>query len=174
MQKRGWITAAILTLLVIDQFLYAATGRLSEVVDGVGWLVLFVLFVWEEWRGGKWSPRVREQVRWLRALAAIAVVWAAFAYVAEGAWSDAANAWLWLGVVVLLEVEMRRPQWVAERPEVFKAAAAGMFGGLAALVSVWLWEGEWLDAFDAALWLFAFLFVELNLLRPRTPATEAP
>ena len=47
----------------------------------------------------------------------------------------------------------------------FKTAAAVLYAGLGALVAIWLWRGEWMDAYDALLWLAALVVIELNILR---------
>jgi hypothetical protein len=40
-------------------------------------------------------------------------------------------------------------------------------------VLAWLWQGDWFDAYDAALWLVAFAMIELNVLGfTRGTATE--
>ncbi|MBV6408939.1 MAG: hypothetical protein EFKGCFLK_02558 [Rhodocyclaceae bacterium] len=38
------------------------------------------------------------------------------------------------------------------------------YAALFLLVPVWLWQDEWLDAWDATLWLAAFFAIELNVL----------
>jgi len=43
-------------------------------------------------------------------------------------------------------------------------AAAVLYSALLLLVPVWAWRGEWLDAWDALLWLAAFFAIELNVL----------
>ena len=67
-------------------------------------------------------------------------------------------------MVALLEFEIRRPAAVAVHRVRFMAAAAALYSGLGALVLVWLWRGEWFDAYDAALWLVAFATIELKVL----------
>jgi hypothetical protein len=100
----------------------------------------------------------------LRIVAAAGVLAAAVGYLTERAWLDAANAWLWIAVVVLLEVEVRQPAAVARRRESFLIAAVVLYSALLMLVPVWAWQGEWLEAWDAALWLSAFFAIELNVL----------
>jgi hypothetical protein len=78
-------------------------------------------------------------------------------------WLDAANTWLWIGVVALLEFEVRYPQAVARRRSTVIAIAALLYSSLTALVPVWAWRGEWFDAYDAALWLIAFATIEVNM-----------
>jgi hypothetical protein len=70
-------------------------------------------------------------------------------------------------VVALLELEVRRPPLVARRRRVFTAVAAALYAALALLVGVWAWRGDWLDAWDALVWLAAFAMIELDVLRTR-------
>ena len=49
----------------------------------------------------------------------------------------------------------------------FTAVAAALYAALALLVGVWAWRGDWLDAWDALVWLAAFAMIELDVLRTR-------
>ena len=98
----------------------------------------------------------------LAALAAVGVAAAGFLYNKE--WLDAVNSGLWIAVVALLELEIRRPATVAVHRARFTAATATLYSGLGAVALFWLWRGEWFDAYDAALWLVAFATIELNVL----------
>ena len=69
-----------------------------------------------------------------------------------------------LGVVLLLEVEVRYPRQVERRRRLFWTLTGAVYALLASLVPAWAWRGEWLDAWDAALWLTAFFAIELNVL----------
>ncbi len=55
----------------------------------------------------------------------------------------------------------------------FGTAAALLYGGLAVMVGAWAWHGEWFDAYDALLWLIAFLVIEMDVLRMPATATSA-
>jgi hypothetical protein len=99
-------------------------------------------------------------------VAGAAVVAAAVGYVIERDWLDAANAWLWLGVVVLLEIKIRFVQDLARHRIVLESTAVACYLGLALFALVWAWRGEWFDAYDAALWLVAFATIEMNVFRP--------
>jgi hypothetical protein len=156
--------AAAYALLAANLALYVLTGRPSEIVDAAAWLVLLVLFEIETAHGTRLAPGRRRLVRVLRLIASAGVLAAAASYLAEAEWLDAANAWLWLAVVALLEIEVRAPQAVERRRESFLIAAVVLYSALLLLVPVWLWQGEWLDAWDAALWLAAFFAIELNVL----------
>lgn len=164
----SWYSAfklLILALLTIDTFAFALGGRLSAALDAVAWLILLVLFEWEAagrtGHLGLWATRTLEAVR---ALAIVGVAVAAFAFLEEGIWLDAANSALWISVVVLLEVEVRCPVLVLLQRPLFKALAAMLYGALGLLVLVWAWRGEWLDAYDALIWLIAFAIIEMDML----------
>lgn len=156
--------AAAFALLAANLALYALLGRPNELVDAAAWLVLLVLFEIETAHGARLTPARRRLVHGLRPIASAGVLAAAVGYLAEAEWLDAANAWLWLAVVVLLEIEVRAPRAVGRRRESFLIAAVVLYSALLLLVPAWLWQGEWLDAWDAALWLAAFFAIELNVL----------
>jgi hypothetical protein len=84
--------------------------------------------------------------------------------VREQEWLDASNLFLWIAVVVLLEIEVRRPAFVAAHHQAFARTALLLYAALGVLVLIWLGRGEWINAWDAALWLAAFGLLELNLL----------
>lgn len=92
------------------------------------------------------------------------------------AWVDVINAAVWLLVVLLLEIDVR----LQER---------GLFEGLALVLSnatkivlysllllaaiYWGLNGDFVDSWDAFLWLVAFVFIELNVFEWRHEEKEA-
>ena len=157
--------AAILVLLVCNSAVYAASGTVSEALDSVAWLALLIAFELETGYGSALAiGRAAAALRLVRLAAAAAILAAGIGYVHEGEWLDAANVGLWIAVVALLELEVRSPAFVARQRVRFAAAAASLYCGLLGLMLVWLWQGEWFDAYDAALWIVAFAAIELNVL----------
>ena len=156
--------AAAFALLAANLALYALLGRPNELVDAAAWLVLLVLFEIETAHGARLSTQQLRFIHFLRLPAAAGVLAAAAGYLLEAEWLDAANAWLWVVVVILLEIEVRFPAAVGRRRESFLIAAVVFYAALFLLVPVWLWQDEWLDAWDATLWLAAFFAIELNVL----------
>jgi hypothetical protein len=67
--------------------------------------------------------------------------------------------------VALLESEVRWPHLVVINERIFVTTAALLYGGLGLLVLAWAWRDELLDAYDALLWILAFAFIELDMLR---------
>lgn len=155
-------------MLAWNTAVFLFSGTLSEALDATAWLVLLALFeletgFGERLRGGSATAAIRGA----RLAAATAVGAAAIGYLYENEWLDAINSVVWIAVVTLLEIEVRHPDAVARHRAWFAAAAATLYSGLGALVLVWLWQGEWFDAYDALLWLMALVTIEINVLRVR-------
>lgn len=159
---------AVYALLAGNVALYALQGTPTETVDTAAWVLLLLLFEWETggWRLPRWS---RTAVRLLRGLAGLAVVWACVDYALDGERLDFANAAAWLGVVIALELELRLPARWRRAHRARRLAAWALYAALAAFALAWwalAFGGEreaWLDAWDATLWLAAFVVIELNV-----------
>jgi len=155
----------VFALLALNAGIFLSSGTFSEGLDSIAWLTLLALFELETGFGNglRTGPAISavHGIR-LAALAAVGVAAAGFLYNKE--WLDAANSGLWIAVVALLELEVRRPATVAVHGARFMAAVVTLYSGLGALVFVWLWRGEWFDGYDAALWLVAFATIEVNVL----------
>jgi hypothetical protein len=157
--------AAIFTLLVANTLTYLAAGTPSEALDSIAWLILLALFELETGHAARLGdPRATAAVRAVRILAAVALIAALAGYVHGNEWLDALNVGLWIAVVALLELEVRRPEAVTRHRAMFSATALVLYAGLSALVAAWLWRGDWFDAYDAALWLVAFATLEMDVL----------
>jgi hypothetical protein len=170
------VTIAMFTLLAVNAAIYAAAGRASETVDALAWFVLLALFLVET-RCPQWTrvPRNAVVLDLLRLIAAAAILWAAIFFVREREWLDAVNAWLWIGVVTVLELEVRAPAWIKRQRQWVIAFSAVLYAALAGVAVAWLLQGEWFDGYDAALWIAAFALLELDLLRRSSanpPAAE--
>ncbi|MCH1610357.1 MAG: shikimate kinase [Luminiphilus sp.] len=95
---------------------------------------------------------------------------------------DVINSAAWILVVILLEIEVRvLTRWGgASRPlsRVATFAKAVLYATLVAAAIYWGFKGDFLDFWDAALWLFAFVFIELNVFEwqqeLRYQTSEAP
>ena len=163
-----WIKAAVFALLVLNAGIYLASGTFSDGLDSIAWLTLLALFELETGIAPvlRTGPAVAI-VHAIRLICVAAIGIAAAGYLYNSEWLDAANSGLWIAVVALLEVGVRRPAAVAAQRARYTAAAATLYAGLLAVVLVWLWRGEWFDAYDAALWLMGFATIEMNVLRAR-------
>ena len=94
---------------------------------------------------------------------------------------DVVNSATWILVVILLEIEVRViTHWGPATKSAARLAAAlkaVLYTTLVVAAIYWGFKGDFLDFWDAALWLFAFIFIELNVfewqeeLRDRSSAT---
>lgn len=82
------------------------------------------------------------------------------------AWTDVINASAWILVVIVLEVEVR----LQLKGRLTDAIVDGtryvkyvLYATLFAAAAYWGYGGKFLDFWDACLWLFAFIFIELNV-----------
>jgi hypothetical protein len=160
------IKPVVFALLAINAGVYANTGRFYEGLDAFAWFALLVLFE-AETRCPQWTriPRNALVLDLLRLIAAAGVAVAAFSFIHEREWLDAGNAWLWIAVVAVLELQLRAPRFVTRYRSAFAAASMSLYVALATVALAWLLRGEWLDGYDALLWISAFALIEMDLLR---------
>lgn len=165
MGARGYLgfKAAVFALLAWNTAVYAYTGTVSEGIDSVAWLVLLALF---ELETGAGTPRRWDAViRGTRIAAAAAIPVAAVGYFLDREWLDAINSTLWILVVVILELQVRFPAAAAGYRALGGMALAVLYSGLGTVAAVWLWREDWFSAYDAMLWLLAFVTIEINVLQ---------
>lgn len=165
----------VFALIGVNALIFFVRGTVPEVIDTLAWLTLLAMFELEAAHPHLLqNGRILRAVHFLRFAAGAAICAAAAGYVYSKAWLDTINIGLWIAVVILLEFEVRYPHAVARSRTAFGAAAALLYGGLAVMVGAWAWHGEWFDAYDALLWLIAFLVIEMDVLRMPATATPAP
>ena len=80
---------------------------------------------------------------------------------------DVVNSAAWILVVILLEIEVRvLTRWGPASKTAAKVAntlKGLLYTTLVVAAVYWGFKGDFLDFWDAALWLFAFVFIELNV-----------
>ena len=82
------------------------------------------------------------------------------------AWVDVVNAADWILVVIVLEVEVRlqlRGKLSDQVMAATKVIKIILYSILFLCAGYWGFAGDFLDFWDASLWLFAFIFIELNV-----------
>ncbi|EAQ98288.1 hypothetical protein [Congregibacter litoralis] len=82
------------------------------------------------------------------------------------AWTDVINAGAWILVVVVLEIEVRlqlRGSLTDAVVQGTRYLKYGLYSTLFIAAVYWGIAGKFLDFYDASLWLFAFIFIELNV-----------
>jgi hypothetical protein len=179
---RGFVVFrwCVYAILAFDVALYARYGRATEFVDTAAWLLLLLLFELET-AGWPVAPRLRPVLRGFRLLAGLAIAFAVGGYAIESEWLDFANEATWLGVVALLELEVRLPA-AAQALHRWRRRIAGLlYVALVGFLAAWAVQGAQgadpaaarLDAWDAFWWLVAFVAIELNLFGVRSPSPAA-
>jgi hypothetical protein len=82
------------------------------------------------------------------------------------AWTDVINAGDWILVVLVLEIDVRlqlRHAYTDRLLAINKFIKAVLYTILFGAAIYWWMEGDFLDFWDAFLWLFAFIFIEMNI-----------
>ncbi|MDZ7643479.1 MAG: hypothetical protein U5K76_04140 [Woeseiaceae bacterium] len=83
------------------------------------------------------------------------------------AWVDVINSGVWLGVVALLEVDVQlqsRDRLHGLVLKVSNAAKYVLYSILFLAAVYWGVKGDFVDFWDAFLWLVAFVFIEMNVI----------
>jgi hypothetical protein len=91
------------------------------------------------------------------------------------AWTDVINAGTWILVVLVLEADVRLQTRGRFEGLIFRASYAVkaiLYTTLLAAAIYWGLEGDFLDFWDAFLWLLAFAFIELNVFDWHQETTE--
>ena len=165
-----WLLFALLALNIVSFSLY---GDWYEAVDTVAWLILLGVFQYESTtlREAYDSPRQRHLLLGLQAIGyAMAVVVAAI-YFIEGDWIDFANSVVWLSVCALISYDVYAPgRYGGIEWRVRNAIKAALYAALVGFALLWGVEGDWLDCYDALLWVLCFAVVELNIFKVEQPA----
>jgi hypothetical protein len=92
------------------------------------------------------------------------------------AWVDAINAAVWLLIVIVLEVDV----WLREHDRlqgralrISNTCKFVLYGMLLLAAIYWGFKGDFVDFWDAFLWLVAFIFIELNVFEWRHEASNS-
>ncbi|MGI9234311.1 MAG: hypothetical protein ACR2RD_11820 [Woeseiaceae bacterium] len=86
------------------------------------------------------------------------------------AWVDVINAAVWLLVVLVLEIDVRlqeRGRFEGRALKASNATKVALYSVLFLAAVYWGFKGDFVDFWDAFLWLVAFVFIELNVFEWR-------
>lgn len=86
------------------------------------------------------------------------------------AWTDVINSAVWLLVVLVLEIDVRLQEANKLEGALLRASNASklvLYTMLLFAAIYWGFKGDFVDFWDAFLWLVAFVFIELNVLEWR-------
>ena len=153
----------ILILLTLNALIYAVLDSVIAAVDAFAWLAFLLSFECETLNlpftiKEDWLHKIRNGLIALIVLVSIG-------YLFIGDLLNLLNSVFWIGLIVLLEVEIRAPNWISSNPTQFWIASISVISGLLGMVLIWGWLGNWLDAYNGALWISAFALIEVDLFR---------
>lgn len=157
------IKIVIVTLLTANVVIYALTDTLASTIDAAAWLLLLLLYELETVNRDQLAitTAMLDKIR----LGLIMVIAAVFlAYMFQQEWLDVSNALLWYVLIAILEVEVRYPALFNRHARAFIGSAALIFLALIIMVVLWLIAGQWLDAYDATIWIVAFVLIEVDIV----------
>jgi len=92
------------------------------------------------------------------------------------AWVDVINAAVWLLVVMVLEIDVRlqeRDRYEGLALRLSTIAKFVLYSLLLLAATYWGLKGDFVDFWDAFLWLVAFVFIELNVFEWRQEEQQA-
>ncbi|WP_188945435.1 hypothetical protein [Polymorphobacter multimanifer] len=155
----------VYTLLVINAGLLYAMASWREVTEQTGWLMILAAFEWNSRGLGHRSDGRRHHVPVTLELVGYALAlfcWGAYAMAGE--WQDLANATLWLLIAAALAYDLHVPgRYGSWAWRLRNATKAGLYLGVAGIALGWGLDGEWLELWDAMLWLVCFFVIELKI-----------
>lgn len=157
------IKLIIVGLLASNVLIYALSDTLASTIDAACWLILLLLYEVETLNRDESaiSAAMLNKIR----LALIAVIIGVFvAYLYQHEWLDVSNALLWYVLIAILEVEVRYPALFNRYSKAFIYSAALIFVALIVMVILWLLAEQWLDAYDALIWIAAFVLIEVDVV----------
>ena len=91
------------------------------------------------------------------------------------AWVDVINATVWILVVLILEFDVylqERDRFEGTALRVSNFIKILLYSALLAAAAYWGFKGDFVDFWDAFLWLLAFFFIELNVIEWRQEALD--
>ena len=169
---RQWLfngfKVSVYTLLVINIFLYLRHGTLNEALDSLGWVLLLGVFEWETRalaapyvsgfeKAGLWA---------LQIIGYGMAINAARVYFISAEWLDFANAVLWLLVCATIFYDVFVPgEFGTHEWRIRNAVKIGLYVALGGIAVWWGLTSDWLDFYDALLWILCFFVIELNIFK---------
>lgn len=146
------LKSALLLLIAADTWIFAYLDDQAKLLDSAAWLCLLLLFeVEKNWLTKTSSSRILlVLLRMSRGVAILLILASNASYVQSSDWLDIINSLIWYGVIVRMEYLARWP--VRNGRDIYLI--------LFLPVLAWIWRSEWLDAWDAILWIIALMVVD--------------
>ncbi len=164
---------AIYVLLFINMILFFMEQTVIEGIESLAWLVLLLLLEWETSQLDEDYSSLTEKLflQTGRLIAYILIVYSAYeygtsAYIGENGSLDIFNAVIWIAVALLIEYDIfyeKHFHHIAVK--LLRFIKIALYISLFIIAILWQIDGEWLDFYDATLWIVCFFFIELNILQ---------
>lgn len=150
----------LIALLTINAIIYGLVDTLTSTLDALSWLLLLVIYELETSTSRYFSKAKLQLIR-NGVIGLILLVFVSYWHNSQ--WLDIVNSLLWLGIISLLELDVRKPKVALRHAALIWSFTITIFLGLFVTAGIWLWQGAWLDAYDALLWITAFAFIEVDI-----------
>jgi hypothetical protein len=176
MSRFKWL---VYSLLSCNLVYYLSGSTVREAVDYSGWVLLLIAFEWQE-RGlvaGESGSRLglgqQRLVLGLQLAGYTLATFACGAYFQAGEWLDFANALLWLVVCAVLVFDLYWPGHYGSRGwRLRNAGKILLYAGLIGIAISFGLTADWMDFYDAILWLLCFFVIELKLFTLEAPIPQ--
>lgn len=164
---------SVYSLLTINIALFFVQQTLIEALESLAWVVLLALFEWETSQMDQpYTSKIEQYAIHVGRLSAYSLI----LYSAHGYWQreyldaygylDILNVSTWLGVVLSLEYDVYVPGYYGRLEWMIRnGIKIVLYTALFVYATLWGVRGEWLDFYDAVLWIICFFFIELNILK---------
>ena len=163
----------VYSLLIFNMYLFFRDETITEGIESLAWIALLLLLEWETnyAKNKTVTPYKATLLQTARAIAYCFIIYSAYeystaAYIDENGVLDIYNALIWIGIVILIESELVYENNLSPTTiRVIHILKILLYASLFVIALLWQFDGEWLDFYDAALWIVCFFFIELNILK---------
>lgn len=155
------VKLAIVGLLTLNILLFAVFDTVLTAIDATVWLLLLISYEIEAYPVQ--LPISQRHLIIIRRLLVACVPIPFVGYILTGEWLEAINALIWFLLIALIEINVSWPEHVVPFSRSYWLCNFLVFAALIIMVGVWLWRQEWLDAYDATLWIVAFAIIEADI-----------
>lgn len=162
----------IYSLLLFNVILFFLDEASIGGIDSLAWIVLLLLFELETSKINKDNSFANKQYvfQFLRIIAYILIAYSTYEYanhkyIQEYGYLDLISSLIWIIVSILIEYEIfyeKKFHKIAIHFIVF--FKIGLYLGLFVISFLRGLYGDFLDFYDAVLWIICFFFIELNIL----------
>lgn len=160
-QKGRWFETALYSLVTLNVFIYAAWGTISQGIDSLGWFLLLTLFRLETANlPSLQAPWVKTTMHTVRFFCALLIVWACYGFWSNGEVLSGINSLFWIFLVIAIELLLRWESKTIAQAKMLHSGLIFVFGGLVVFGLTWTFQAKWVEAYDAFLWILAFITIE--------------